>query len=208
MPVQDLQLAIPPLSTNRPLVSNSSIISDDGEIRPAASQSSSLDLFDASNFEPNESVEENSFKNLAALKIQTSLLAMHLKREARNAIFSEIDYLLAPEDFDVNEDSLISVESFKSYLRFLTYSPRAKPATLGVAFSGEVIAVWTATEDECDKTLNLEFLPEDRVKCSFICTQSGEIKEASSYTGSIKRIDEILSPYDAVSLYKYGIQEA
>lgn len=195
-------------STNAPSVSDSNIFSDNGKIKPAASQSSSLDLFDESIFEPKESIEENSFKNRMELKIQTSRLAMHLKREARDAIFSEIDYLLDPEDFDISEDSLVSVKSYKSYLRFLTYSPNAKPATLGVAFGGEVIAIWAATDDECEKTLNLEFLPDDRVKCNFSCVHSGELKEASSYIGSVKRIDDILTPYNAVSLYKYGLQEA
>lgn len=149
------------------------------------------------------SVDEDIFNNLAALKVQTSELAMHLRRNDRDSIFAEIDYLLDPAEFDTKEDCLIDNGAFRSYLRFLTYSPQARPATLGVGAGGEVIAVWIGDNNANKRTLSVEFMADDHVKCSFIhVTDQQQILEAASYIGAIKRLDDVLQPYNVDDLYK------
>ncbi len=182
-----------------------SALKDSEIIQSVGTKSFSTNAQNNAQFEPTNVTEVRSFKNLSELKTLTSLLAMHLSRETRSIIFSEIDYLLDPNDFDISEDSLISPESFQSYLRFLTYYPSVCPGNLGVAFSGDLFAVWLEEDGDNEKLLNIEFLPEDHVKCSFSNKKETKLEEAFSYVGPMKRLEKTLAPYSLMDFRPYVI---
>ena len=65
-----------------------------------------------------ESIEEKLYDRLAAFKIRTALVAMHLDREWRSGLFQQLDSLLAADDWEA-DDPPPSLASFATFLRML-----------------------------------------------------------------------------------------
>jgi hypothetical protein len=109
---------------------------------------------------PNEQpLETRLFDALAAVKILTAQVAMHLDGEWRRKLFEQLDSLHDPEEWE-SGDEPISQSSFATFLKaILSIRPERRPG-LGLSHSGNLIAAWTTRRDR----LTIEFLPNDRVR--------------------------------------------
>ena len=71
-------------------------------------------------------LKEILYDNRSELKRSISEIAMHMKDETRNDFFKQIDELLDIEEF-TEGDSLISKQSFRTFLNFFSTTCRAPP---------------------------------------------------------------------------------
>jgi hypothetical protein len=112
---------------------------------------------------PAESTSQQSkahiFDALAAVKIKTALVAMHLDAEWRKNLFGQLDSLHDPAEWEVDEEP-ITESSFDTFLKaILDIKPERRPG-LGLSPAGNLIAAWTTGRDR----LTIEFLPNDLVR--------------------------------------------
>lgn len=136
-----------------------------------------------------KSIEERLFDATASVKILASKVAMHLDRDRRNKLFSQIDSLHDIAEWD-DEDMPIKDSSFETFLKaILLISPKQHPG-LGLSHKGNLIATWGNNQDR----LITEFLPKGLVRFVLSRTIDGEIERATGET-KISRLYECLAPY-------------
>jgi hypothetical protein len=135
-------------------------------------------------------LDEELYDALAAFKIRTAAVAMHLDRDWRAKLFSQLDSLLALPDWEV-EDAPPTADSFSTFLRMLTLlRPERRPG-LGATSDGHLIAMWTAGGDR----LTIECLPRDIVRWQLSATINGERERVAAET-PLQRLAAVLRPYD------------
>jgi hypothetical protein len=135
------------------------------------------------------SVEEQLYDALAAFKIRTSQVAMHLDRDWRRRLFSQLDNLLDVEQWE-KLDRPPTVDSFATFLKMLIFlKPERRPG-LGASSSGEIIATWTVDGDR----LTVECLAQDQVRWTLTADIDGDRERAAAIT-PIARLREVLAPY-------------
>jgi hypothetical protein len=135
-------------------------------------------------------LDEELYDALAAFKIRTAAVAMHLDRDWRAKLFGQLDSLLALSDWQV-EDAAPTIESYSTFLRMLTLlRPQRRPG-LGATFDGRLIATWTVGDDR----LTIECLPKDVVRWQLSATIDGERERAAGET-PLPRLAAVLRPYD------------
>jgi hypothetical protein len=136
-----------------------------------------------------KTIEEKLFDATASVKILASKVAMHLDRDRRNKLFSQIDSLHDIEEWD-EEDRPIIDSSFETFLKaILLISPQRHPG-LGLSHEGNLIATWGNTQDR----LITEYLPKGFVRFVLSRIIDGEIERATGET-KISRLLECLTPY-------------
>lgn len=136
-----------------------------------------------------KSIEEKLFDATASVKILASKVAMHLDRDRRNKLFSQIDSLHDIAEWD-EEDMPIKDSSFETFLKaILLISPKQHPG-LGLSHKGNLIATWGNNQDR----LITEFLPKGLVRFVLSRTVDSEIERATGET-NISRLYECLVPY-------------
>jgi hypothetical protein len=141
---------------------------------------------------PNEQpLETRLFDALAAVKILTAQVAMHLDGEWRRKLFAQLDSLHDPEEWE-SGDEPVSQSSFATFLKaILSIRPERRPG-LGLSHSGNLIAAWTTRRDR----LTIEFLPNDRVRWVLGRYHDTE-EEPARYAGHthVSELVEGLSPH-------------
>lgn len=136
-----------------------------------------------------QSPEEQLYDTLAAFKVRTATVAMHLDREWRSKLFSQLDSLLTLEDWPA-EDPPPSIDSYSTFLRMLILlQPRRRPG-LGATMDGHLIATWTTGNDR----LTIECLPKDIARWHLTATIEGERERAAAET-PLQRLTAVLAPY-------------
>jgi hypothetical protein len=104
-------------------------------------------------------LEVRVFEALAAAKILTSHVAVHLEQEFRHKLFRQLDSLHDSDEWE-DDDEPINRSSFQTFLKaILTIKPERGPG-LGLSRTGNLIAAWTTGRDR----LTIEFLPNDQVR--------------------------------------------
>lgn len=104
-------------------------------------------------------LEEHLFDALAAVKIMTSQVAMHMDGEWRGKLFRQLDSLHDPAEWEEG-DQPVQQSSFATFLKaMLSIKPKRRPG-LGLSHAGHLIAAWTTGDDR----LTIEFLPNDHVR--------------------------------------------
>ncbi len=106
-----------------------------------------------------KTIQEQFFDALAAVKVLTSQVAMHLDATWRIRLFQQLDSLHDPAEWEEGDEP-ISPGSFRTFLKaILTIRPQ-RPPGLGLSHGGNLVAAWTTGADR----LTVEFMPQDRVK--------------------------------------------
>jgi hypothetical protein len=141
------------------------------------------------NVSPPKSLEEQLYDGLAAFKVTTATIAMHLEREWRSRLFLQLDSLLALDDWDV-EDPPPSTGSFSTFLRMLILLRPARRPGLGATNDGILIATWTSDDDR----LTIDCLDKDIARWHLAVTIEGERERAAGIT-PLLRLNEVLLPY-------------
>jgi hypothetical protein len=102
---------------------------------------------------------ERVFEALAAAKILTSQVAMHLEGAWRDRLFQQLDSLHDTSEWEEGDEP-IQQASFATFLKaILSVRPACRPG-LGLSNDGNLVAAWTTGRDR----LTIEFLPNDRVR--------------------------------------------
>jgi hypothetical protein len=142
--------------------------------------------------------EGELFDNRAELKTVTSQVSMHLSREQREDLFKQLDELLDKEAW-ADDSSLISLQSYRTFLKFLIYWTDVRRPALLVTSAGNLMASWV----QPGRRLTIEYLPADKIRAVLykVGQQPGST-ETNAYVGPIKRLDAILLPFDAVAWYR------
>lgn len=134
-------------------------------------------------------LDERLYDALAQFKVRTSLVAMHLDRNWRSKLFSQLDSLLGVEDWDAL-DKPPSADSFATFLRMLIFLKPDRRPGLGATSDGQIIATWTAGEDR----LTIECLAHDLVRWHLAATIKEE-RERAAALSPVSRLREVLAPY-------------
>jgi hypothetical protein len=105
-----------------------------------------------------QTIDEQIFDRLVALKVLASQFAMHLAKDQQSRLFDELDYLLAVDGWDA-EDALLDIRSFRSFLRWIIYAKFFSWESLGISNKGTVLAAW-----QSERTLmTADFVEGERV---------------------------------------------
>jgi hypothetical protein len=130
------------------------------------------------------------FDALAAVKILTARVAMHLSRESRDRLFAQLDSLHETEQWETGDEP-INPSSFETFLKaILTIRPGRRPG-FGLSHIGNLIAAWTTDRDR----LTIEFLPKDRIR--WVLARYPDDGEPDRFAGQVEvsRLVESLAPY-------------
>lgn len=132
-----------------------------------------------------DTLELQLYNNAADLKLDFAKYTIHLNAVWRKCIFSQLDILLAEDAWD-EESSILRVDSFKTFLRFLAYSHPMRMPSLGVDHQGNLITAWI----DDPRRLFATFLANDRINASMIgITTRGE-EELTSWSGPVSALRE------------------
>jgi hypothetical protein len=147
------------------------------------------------------SLQDRLYNALAACKIRTATVAMHLDQDWRTRFFSQLDNLLAADSWDP-EDVPASEASFTTLLRMVLFIRGRRPG-LGATAAGNFIATWTEGQDR----LTIECKPGDHIRWILIRHLDGDRESAAGET-TLPRLLEVLAPYDPQRWFKNAPNEA
>lgn len=136
------------------------------------------------------SVEEQLYEALAAVKVYTAQVAMHMDRVWRDKLFRQLDSLLDVEEWHAG-DVPIRQSSFATFLKVMFLFGSGKRPGLGLSAQGNLIGAWTQGEAQ----LTIECLPDDMVRYVISHHVEGRIESAAGQT-SVTRLRTVLAPYD------------
>lgn len=134
--------------------------------------------------------EAHVFDALAAVKIKTSRVAMHLDAEWRKNLFEQLNSLHDPAEWEGDEVP-VTESSFDTFLKaILDIKPERHPG-LGLSSAGNLIAAWTTGRDR----LTIEFLPNDLVRWVLSFYRDNEPVRIAGQM-PVSRLGEQLAPYE------------
>lgn len=134
--------------------------------------------------------ETHVFDALASVKVMTALAAMHLSRESRDKLFSQLNSLHDAEQWEAGDEP-INASSFETFLKaILSIRPERRPG-LGLSHTGDLIGAWTTGRDR----LTIDFLPKGRVRW-VLARYRGE-GEPDRFAGQVEvsHLVDALAPY-------------
>ncbi len=135
-------------------------------------------------------VEERLFDALFRVKRLTSMVAMHLDAAWRENLFSQLDGLHDPVEWEL-DDEPIKESSFATFLKAIVeIKPERRPG-LGLSEAGDLIAAWTTGADR----LTIEFLPNDQVRWVLSRYYDGEPVRIAGQMAVSRLVDQ-LAPYE------------
>ena len=135
------------------------------------------------------SAAEQVSDHAAQLKAAFVSVGMHFEPRWRERIFTQIDRILDPEDWDFDE-KMPEITSFQTLLRLLIFIRPACVPGLGLSSSGMLIASWTTDGDY----LTIECHPKDELKWSLLIKEEGPQTVAAGAVATAKLMSELL-PY-------------
>lgn len=147
-------------------------------------------------FKPLEETKESRLFNVvAALKVAVAEVSMHLDPGWRARLFTQIDMLHEPDDWD---DSIkpTDLNSFKTFLRLILQQGPLENLGLGIDDDGNILATWRNGQD----MLSLMFLRNDRVRWAVVRRHNGEAESAGGET-SVSRLPIVLQAYNPQAWY-------
>jgi hypothetical protein len=130
------------------------------------------------------------FDRLVSLKVTFAEIAMHVDRDWRSGIFSQLDKLLDVDNWDP-DDTLPTDQSFRTFLRLILYVGPMKRPSLGASPGGNIIAGWLDGKSR----LQIECAPFDKVTW-ILAKWQGEVRESAAGETMVRRLPEVLRPYE------------
>jgi hypothetical protein len=147
---------------------------------------------------PAKSLEERLYDALAAFKVRTASVAMHLDHDWRSRLFLQLDSLLASDDWEV-DDPPPSQASYSTFLRMLILLRPDRRPGLGATTDGNLIAAWTSGDDR----LTIECMAQDFARWHLAVTIEGERERAAGIT-PLSRLRTVLTPYAPQRWFNHG----
>jgi hypothetical protein len=141
------------------------------------------------NNRPATTLEERLYDALASFKVRTATVAMHIDREWRSRLFSQLDSLLSAQDWE-RDDLPPTLASFSTFLRMLIFLKPDRRPGLGASSDGKLIATWSSEGDH----LTIECLPNDLVRWH-LSVLIDDDRERAAAVGPVQRLGAVLAPY-------------
>jgi hypothetical protein len=141
--------------------------------------------------ESGDAKERALFNATASAKVWTSQVAMHLDRGARDRFFRQIDALHDADEW-VGDESPISLESYKTFIRSVVYHKVNSKPGLSLMPNGNVLASWKQGSDK----LTIEFVPGNITRWMIHGFVDGQLERAAGIT-QLERLRAVLQPYNA-----------
>jgi len=139
------------------------------------------------------------FEALAAVKIHTSLVAMHLDRDWRDKLFRQLDSLHDMAEWEPGDEP-IRKASFDTFLKaMLNINPKRRPG-LGLSQAGHLVAAWTTNQDR----LTIEFLAQDRVRWVLARHIEGDVPERFAGETRVDQLAARLAEYNPEHWFSYA----
>lgn len=135
--------------------------------------------------------ERALFNATASAKVWTSQVAMHLDRSARDRFFRQIDALHDADEW-IGDESPISLESYKTFIRSVVYHKVNSKPGLSLMPNGNVLASWKQGSDK----LTIEFIPGNITRWMIHGFVDGQLERAAGIT-QLERLRAVLQPYNA-----------
>jgi hypothetical protein len=134
------------------------------------------------------SLEVQLFDNAAELKITLSQIVMHLAPEWRAIIFRQIDTLLDLNSWE-DDSAFIQKSTFTTFLRFIIFAKSTRMPSLGVDFTGHLLAAW----NNDNQRVIVEFFKEDQAAATFVKqgAYSGE-RETLAWSGHVEDLKHFI----------------
>jgi hypothetical protein len=136
-----------------------------------------------------KSMEEQLYDALAAFKMRTATIAMHLDRNWRDKLFTQLDSLLGADSWE-KDDLPPALGSFSTFIRMLLFLKPDRRPGLAATSDGHLIATWS----KHDEHLTMECFPNDLVRWHLTAIINEEKEPAAAIT-PVARLAEVLSPY-------------
>jgi hypothetical protein len=134
-------------------------------------------------------LEERLYEALAACKIRTAAVAMHLDPEWRMRFFKQLDNLMDIDNWE-KEDLPVTEASFATLLRMLLFiRPKRRPG-IGITNNGNIVAAWTVGKNR----LTIECQAADQVRW-VVVIYDGEERESGAGETQLPRLLHVLAPY-------------
>lgn len=137
----------------------------------------------------NGHLDRRLFDALAAMKIKTAEVAMHLSAEWRERLFSYLDFLHDVEDWN-DADEPANLASFTTFLRLVLHLKPQKRPGMGLTTTGNLVITWTID----NRHLTFECLADDEVLWSVVVPDSDGVETAAGRC-RIQRLEQVLAPY-------------
>lgn len=135
------------------------------------------------------SLEEQLAVTLASAQRELSLVSMYLTPEFRAGTMRQVTNLLSPTSWD-EEESLLNLESFRSFARAMAVlRPNVRPM-LGLSPKGNLLALWGSEVSR----LSFEHLAGDGVKW-FVHSRTHDDHDIAAGTTLVGRISRILDAH-------------
>ena len=133
-------------------------------------------------------LDEALYNSTAGFKILLSSVSMHLDDAWRRKLNSQIDSLLALDEWD-EADMPPTANSIRTFVRtLLTLGARRRPG-MGATSNGNLIATWTVGENR----LTVECQKDDEIRYSLV-RNTGHIDRVAGVT-HLTRLIEVLAPF-------------
>jgi hypothetical protein len=143
-------------------------------------------------------IAEQLTAKLASFKRLTATVAMHLDPSWRAILFSALDRLLDPDDWDP-EFRLPTEQSFSTFLRMIIYLHPTKRPGLGLSPNGHFLAAWSRANDR----IIIECIGNDEVRWVLSRTLDGE-RESGAGKVLLHRVPDVTAAYDPEVLFQNG----
>lgn len=135
-------------------------------------------------------LERRLFDALAAMKIKTAEVAMHLNAEWRGRLFDYLDFLHDAEDWDEGDEPA-KLSSFTTFLRMVMHLRSPRRPGMGLTSTGHLVATWTTGK----RHLTIECLPDDEVIWSVSVPAEDGVETAAGRCG-LTRLPLVFAPYE------------
>lgn len=136
-----------------------------------------------------QEIDTKLFESRSSFKVAFANIAMHLSSDWRSKLFSQIDALLSPGDWEAS-DLPVSGDSSLCFIRTILYLKPERRPSVGATQDGNLIAAWTNGENR----LTLECRPNDLVRWLVTADLNGHKDTAAGFT-TIVSLRTILQPY-------------
>ena len=143
-------------------------------------------------------LREQILAKRASLKRITATVAMHLDRAWRESLFTELDKLLDPDDWD-EFFQLPTEQSFSTFLRMIIYLHPTRRPSLGLSASGHFLAAWSLGQAR----IAIECVGQDEVRWVLSRTVGGD-RESGAGRIQLHRVPEVTAPYESEHLFQNG----
>lgn len=134
-------------------------------------------------------LERRLFDALAAMKIKTAEVAMHMSSEWRDKLFAYLDFLHDDESWDEQDEPAV-LGSFVTFLRMSLYLKPQRGPGMGLTSKGNLVATWTVGR----RDLTIECIAGDEVLWS-VSVPADDGVETAAGRCAILRLTNVLMPY-------------